>query len=97
MNATHIEVWWDKPFAFPEFDVRNYLLLILNSSSESNSTRNETISVSADTTYPIRYYLNNRGDIPKECVYMNFLLTAISDAGRSNVGSVTGGFPIGEL
>ena len=97
MNATHIEVRWDKPFALPEFDVRNYLLLTLNSSSESNSTRNETISVSADTTYPIRYYLSNRGDIPKECVYMNFLLTAINDAGRSDVGSVIGGFPIGEL
>ena len=93
MNATHIEVWWNKPFALSEFDVRNYVLLI----SESNSTRNETISVLADTTYPIRYYLNNRGDIPKECVYMNFLLTAINDAGRSDVGSVIGGFPIGEL
>lgn len=97
VNATHIKVQWDKPFALPEFDVRNYTLLIVNTSSESGSPRNESFLVSADTNYPITYYSNNGGDIPKECAYLNFLLTATNDAGRSDVGKVMGGFPIGKL
>ena len=97
VNATHIQVQWDKPFALPEFDVTHYMMLIVNTSSESDSPRNESFSVSANTTYPIRYYISNGGTIPKECMYVNFSLTAISDAGRSDIGSVTGGFPIGKL
>jgi hypothetical protein len=97
VNATHIEVEWDKPFALPEFDVRNYTLSIVNTTSESNSTRNKTFPVSVDTTYPIRYHISNQGDIPKQCVHLNFLLTATNDAGRSDVDSVTGGFPVGKL
>ena len=97
VNATYIQVQWDKPFSLPEFDVRQYILLIVNTSSGSDSTRYETFHVSANTTYPIRYYMSNGGDIPKECMYVKFLLTAINDAGTSDIGSVTGGFPIGKL
>lgn len=92
MNATHIEVQWDKPFAFPEFDVQNYTLSIVNTSSENDTITNE---LSANTTYPIRHYISNGGDIPKECMYLRFIVTATSDAGTSDEGSVTGGFPIG--
>lgn len=97
VNATHIKVQWDKPFALPEFDVRKYTLLIVNTSSESGSPRSEPFSVSADTTYPIAHYISNGGDIPKECIYLNFSLTATNDAGRSDIGEVMGGFPIGKL
>ena len=96
MNATHIEVQWDKPFALPEFDVQNYTLLIANTSSENDSTINRLFHISADTAYPIRHYINNGGDIPKECVYLQFILTATNDAGTSDASSVAGGFPIGE-
>jgi hypothetical protein len=72
-------------------------LFIVNTSSQSDQTRKEIFSVSADTTYPIRYHINNQGYIPKECVRLNFLLTATNDAGGSDVGSVVGGFPIGKL
>ena len=96
VNATHIEVKWDKPFTLPDFDVISYTLLV-NTSFEGVSLRNQSFSVSANTTYPIRFYLSNGGDIPKECVYINFLLTAKNDAGESHIGSVMGGFPIGKL
>ena len=96
MNATHIEVQWDKPFALPEFDVRSYTLLIANISSDGDTqSRSEHFPLSANTSYPIRYYISNGGDIPKECVYLNFTIIAISDAGTSDAGSTTGGFPIG--
>ena len=97
VNATHIKVQWSKPFVLPELDVRKYTLLIVNTSSESGSPRNESILVSASTNYPITYYISNGGDTPKECVYLNFLLTATNDAGRSDIGEVMGGFPVGKL
>ena len=95
MNATHIEVQWDKPFALPEFDVQNYTLLISNANSENDSTISGLFHASADAVYPIRHYISNGGDIPKECVFLRFILTATNDAGTSNAGSVAGGFPIG--
>ena len=96
VNATHIEIQWDKPYTLPEFDVRNYTLSIVNSNSESDLPTSELFSVSAVTAYPIRHYISNGGDIPKECMYLMFNLTATSDAGTSDTGSVFGGFPIGK-
>ena len=95
VNATHIKILWDKPFALPEFDVRNYTLSTLNTSSESSVLTSETRSVSQDTDYPISHYISNGGDIPLDCAYLNFSLTATSDAGTSTVGHVIGGFAIG--
>ena len=96
MNATHIEVQWDKPFALPEFDVLNYTLSIVNIISENDTTINGPYDVSADTAYPIRHYFSNGGHIPEECVYQQFILTATNDVGTSDSGSVIGGFPIGK-
>ena len=95
MNATHIEVQWDKPFALPEFDVTNYTLSIWNTSSSGHVQPNQLVSVSTYTEYPIRYLISNGGNIPDNCVYLNFTLTASSDAGTSAVGFTTGGFAIG--
>ena len=92
VNATHIEVQWDKPFALPEFDVQYYTLSI---SFENDTTLNGPYNVSADIAYPIRHYIGNGRNIAKECVYLRFILTATSDAGTSDAGSVIGGFPIG--
>ena len=95
VNATHIDVEWYKPFAFPEFDIRNYTLSIWNTSSSSHVSPDQVFSVSEDTEYPIRYYVYNNGNIPDDCVHLNFMLTASSDAGSSSVGFTTGGFAIG--
>jgi hypothetical protein len=95
INATHIEVEWDKPFALPEFDVRNYTLSIWNTSSSSHVQPNQPFPVSINTEYPIRYHISNGGNIPDNCVYLNFTLTASSEAGTSGVGFTTGGFAIG--
>lgn len=92
VNATHIEIKWDKPFALPEVDVQNYTLSIVNDSSENDTTITGLYHISADT---MRQYLSNGGDIARECVYLTFILTATNDAGISDPGSVTGGFPIG--
>ena len=83
---------WDKPFALPEFDVQKYTLSIINTSSE---TTNGLYNVLADTAYPIRHYISNGGHLARECVYLRFIVTATNDAGTSDTGSVTGGFPIG--
>ena len=97
VNGTHIEVQWDKPFALPEFDVRNYTLSVWNTSSMSYVSLQQVFPVSEDTGYPIRYYISNEGIIPADCVYLNFTLTASNDAGTSSVGFTTGGFAIGIL
>ena len=95
VNATHIEVQWDKPFTIPGIDVINYTLSIWNTSSTSYVFSNETFPVFEDTEYPIRYYVSNEGNIPNVCVYLNFTLSASNDAGTSGVGHTTGGFAIG--
>ena len=71
VNATHIEVQWDKPFTIPDIDVRKYTLSIWNTSSLSLTFPNQVFSVSEDTEYPIRYYFSNEGNISDECVYLN--------------------------
>ena len=91
VNATHIKVEWDKPFALPEYDVRNYTL----TTSSQGITDTVTLEVSQDTDHPMSEYFNNRGDIPQDCVLTNFTLTATNDIGRSLEGFVTGGFAIG--
>ena len=67
----------------------------MNTSSESGISLSETLSVSQDTDYPISYYISNGGDIPWDCVYLNYTLTTTSDAGISDAGFVVGGFAIG--
>ena len=37
VNATHIKVQWDIPFALPKYDVRNYTLLIGNINTSSST------------------------------------------------------------
>ena len=98
VNATHIKVQWDKPFALSGFDVRNYTLTTLNTSLERNtpSLRKEIIiDASTIQDYPVMHYINNSGTIPQECIYLNFTLTATNDAGTSSEGYVSGGFAIG--
>ena len=92
VNATHIEVKWDKPYANPEVDVQYYTLTIYGI---ENSTK-EVYTYSGDTTYPIRHFQSNGGVIPTMCNYLQFNLTATNAAGTSDAGSVMGGFPIGK-
>ena len=89
VNATHIEVKWDKPYANPEFDIQSYTLTIIN--MRTNTT--EVHTYMADTTYPIRHLVNNGGDISNECHYVRFNVTATNVAGTSQTGSVVGSFP----
>ena len=56
---------------------------------------NKVYATSEETEYPLRYHISNGGVIPDHCVYLNFTLTASSDAGTSRVGFTTGGFAIG--
>ena len=95
-NATHIRVQWDKPFSLPEFDVRNYTLTVLNTSSKDANPSRETFNAQ-DTDYPVIHYINNHGVIPQDCIYLNFTLTATNDAGTSTGGLATGGFGIGNI
>ena len=95
-NATHIKVQWDKPFSFPaEFDIRNFTL---TTRSEGSLLLSETFfPVTADTNYPIVHHINNNGIIARECVHMNFTVTATNEVGTSDGGFATGGFPISEF
>ena len=100
VNATHIEVQWDKPFTLPQFDVRNFTLSIWNASFSDYGFLNHQqllFSVSESTEYPIRHYISNEGSIPSDCVYLNFTLTASNDVGISSDGFTIGGFAIGNF
>ena len=92
VNATTIKVQWDKPFALPEFDIRNYTLFI---SSQMSETTNVMFQVSDNSHYPIVHYITNEGVIPKDCISINFTLIATNDVRRSCEGFVIGGFATG--
>ena len=95
MDATQIKVQWDKPFSFPaEFDVTNYTLTTRTEGSQSS--KETTFQVTADTNYPLVHHISNGGTTAQECVHMNFTLTARNKVGMSDEGFATGGFPIGE-
>ena len=95
VNATHIEVQWNKPFSFSaEFDITNYTL---TTQSEGSQSSNEaSFPVTTNTSYPFIHYISNNGTIARECVHMNFTVTATNEVGTSDGGVATGGFPIGE-
>ena len=95
IDATHIKVQWDKPFSFPaEFDIASYTLTTRTEGSQTS--KETTFPVTADTNYPRVHYISNGSTIAQECVHMNFTLTATNKVGTSNEGFATGGFPIGE-
>ena len=70
VNATHIEVEWDKSFALteydvrnylfalPEYDVRNYTLLIINTISTSHVFLNQSQVLYTVSEYPTRHSIN---------------------------------------
>ena len=91
VNATHIKVQWDKPYSLPGFDVKNFTL---TTRSEDSQLSNK-FEVTPESVYPIVHYISNGGNIPQECFHMNFTLTATNEAGTSDEGFATGGFPIG--
>ena len=92
VNATHIEVKWDKPYANPEFDIQYYNLTIINMEDDSR----EVYTVIPESTYPMRYYVDNGGVIPKRCEHLQFNVTATNPAGTSPTGSIVGGFAVGK-
>ena len=94
MNATHIKVQWDKPFALPEFDVKSYTLSTLNTTSGTGVPTTETVNVTSGEG-PYIHYMSNGGIIPRDCFDLNFTLTAANDIGTSDEGFTSGGFPIG--
>ena len=61
-----------------------------------DDARSEVFNISADTDYPIRYFLNNNGVFPQKCEDIQFSVTATNAAGTSDADVVVGGFPIGE-
>ena len=74
--------------------MRNYSLI---TSYDNSSETTKHVQVSQSQEYPIVHYISNGGHIPQECVHMNFTLIATNEAGSSNQGFATGGFPIGTL
>ena len=91
VDATHIEVKWDKPFS--GVDIQYYTLTIIN--MEDDSKEVYTYPGSGDTSYPVKHYQSTKGHIQSKCNYLQFNLTATSAAGTSDTGSVIGSFPIG--
>ena len=97
VDATKIEVKWNKPFSFQKFNVTNYTLSIWNTSSNFYVVKDENFLVNENTDYPIRYYLTKEENISDVCHYLEFRLIASNDIGNSTVGQTTGSFPISKL
>ena len=93
MNATTIEVKWNKPYAHPKYDVTSYTLSIWNTSSKSYVLEDEIFLANE----AVEYYVTKDGSKPDVCHYLEFRLTASNEAGTSNVGLITGSFPIGKI
>ena len=90
MNATALQLSWDPPFTWPEYEILRYTVRMENRSSEitdqgpvvlSPTSLTHTLTASA----PVQH-----------CAELRFNITASNALGDSAPVVVTGGFPKGK-
>ena len=90
MNATTLQLDWDPPFTWPDFEILNYTVTMENRSS--GTTANPVVLTPANLTYTLT------AEAPAEhCAELRFNVTASNALGDSNPAVVIGGFPKGKV
>ena len=89
MNATTLQLNWDPPFTWPEYEILNYTVRMENRSS--GITERPVVLTPTDLTYRLT------GSAPvQHCAELRFNVTASNALGDSAPAVVTEGFPKGK-
>ena len=88
-SSTTLRVAWEQPFTWQPFPILSYQLTVFNSSSQNSTTyslpgsqRSQVKTIERESIF---------------CSQLDFQVTADNGEGVSEVGNVSGGFPVGEL
>ena len=88
MSATILQLRWDPPFTWPDFEIQHYTVTMENRSS----------GISADpvvlTPTDLTYTMITEAPV-QHCAELRFNVTASNALGHSAAAVVTGGFPKG--
>ena len=90
MNATTLQLDWDPPFTWPDYEILNYTVTMENRSS--GITDSPVVLTVTDLTYTLT------AEAPAEhCAELRFNVTASNALGDSAPAVVIGGFPKGKV
>ena len=89
VNATTLQLSWDPPFTWPEYEILNYTVRMENRSS--GITEGPVVLSPTDLTYT----LTTSAPV-QHCAKLRFNVTASNALGDSPPAVVTGGFPKGK-
>ena len=90
MNATILQLSWDSPFTWPEYEILNYTVKMENRSS--GVTERPVVLSPTDLTYTL-----TASAPAQHCAELRFNVTASNALGNSAPAVVTGGFPKGKV
>ena len=90
MNATTLQLSWDPPFTWPEYEILRYTVRMENRSS--GITAEPVVLSPTDLTYT----LTTSAPV-QHCAELRFNVTASNALGDSDPAVVTGGFPKGGI
>ena len=88
MNATALQLSWDSPFTWPEYEILNYTVRMENRSS--GITEGPVVLSPTDLTHTLTTTAP-----AQHCAELRFSVTASNALGDSAPAVVTGGFPKG--
>lgn len=89
INETAVNVTWQKPFTWEQFDILNYIVRITNATS-GEGIKNVTIHPTVNQAV-MSYVMDNL----EECHEIQFNVTAVNAVGKSRDGYVLIQFPKG--
>ena len=90
MNATILQLSWDPPFTWPEYEILRCTVRMENRSS--GITAEPVVLTPTDLTYTL-----TASAPAQQCAELRFNVTASNALGDSAPAVVTGGFPKGEV
>ena len=86
MNATTLQLSWDPPFTWPDYEILKYIVRVDNRSS--GTTESSVVLTPTDLTYTLT------AEAPAQhCAELRFNVTASNTLGDSAPAVVVGGFP----
>lgn len=88
IDSSQLELQWNIPYSYESDPIQHYDIQILNTSSghkfDDSVTQNRYV------------YTNKNGNAATQCDLLMFNVVAVSALGRSILGNVSGGFPVGK-
>lgn len=93
INATTLLLSWFPPFTWPDFEIINYSIKMMNTTNGDTFVRN--VNATPNETIINEYFITPNGEATQSCFPLKFAVSATSTIGESRPGNTSGGFPIG--